>query len=60
MFSAFWLDPSFGWCACHRLPLASAIFYAKEYRRQQHDVPVAVVPDGVDPAPYLQIAERFA
>lgn len=60
MFSAFWLDPQHGWCATHRLPLESAIFYCKEYRRHQPFTPVALVPDNVDPMPYLRLAERFA
>lgn len=60
MFSAFWLDPTYGWCATHRLPLDSAIFYCKEYRRQQYDVPVAVIPDNADPAPFLRLAEALA
>lgn len=57
MFSAYWLDPSYGWIAAHRLPLASAIVYCKECRRNQLDCPVAIVPDGADPAPYLRLAE---
>jgi hypothetical protein len=56
MFSAFWLDPTYGWMATHRLPLDSAILYCHEYRRHQYDCPVAIVPDCEDPAPYLRVA----
>jgi hypothetical protein len=54
------LDPSHGWIATHRLPLHSAIFHCKEHRRRTHDIPVAIVPDMHDPAPYLELAESFA
>lgn len=54
------LDPTYGWVATHRLPLASAIFFCKQYRKQQADCPVALVPDNTDPAPYLKLAETFA
>jgi hypothetical protein len=55
-FSAYWLDPTHGWMATHRLPLDSAILYCKEYRRHEFDCPVAIVPDTADPTPYLRVA----
>lgn len=57
MFSAYMLDPTYGWVATHRLPLESAIYHCKQYRHQHQDCPVALVPDNVDPAPYLMLAE---
>lgn len=60
MFSAYMLHPTDGWIATHRLPLASAIFYCKEHRHHTFGIPVAVVPDNADPAPYLAIAEKLA
>ena len=60
LFSAYVRDPTYGWMATHRLPLASAIGFCKEHRRHQYDIPVAVVPDGADPMPYLELAEEFA
>ena len=59
MFSAYERDPTHGWVAVHRLPLRDAINFCKHCLAQKSG-PVAVVPDGEDPAPYLRIAERFA
>jgi hypothetical protein len=60
LFSAYMLDPTHGWIATHRLPLDSAIYYCKEYRRHTYDIPVALVPDNADPAPFLRLAEALA
>jgi hypothetical protein len=59
LYSAYQRTMDGEWYATHRLPLKSAIYYAKEHRRMQ-DCAVAVVPDGEDPAPYLMIAEQLA
>lgn len=56
MFSAYMLDPSFGWIATHRLPFESAIDVCKAYIEQHFHCPVALVPDCEDPAPYLRVA----
>lgn len=56
MFSAYTLDQTYGWIATHRLPLDDAIIYCKKYREQQYNCPVALVPDGDDPTPYLRMA----
>jgi hypothetical protein len=58
-YSAYMLDPTWGWVATHRLPLSSAIYYCKE-NRQRSDCPVAIVPDKADPAPYLALVEKLA
>ncbi len=58
-YSAYQRTPDLEWVGVHRLPLESAIYHCKEYKRQQ-DCLVAVVPDGADPAPYFQIAEGLA
>lgn len=57
-YSAFWLDSDNEWRATHRLPLDSAIYYCQQYKKNQAhlDCRVAIVPDGMDPAPFLQLA----
>lgn len=60
MFSAFYLDPTHGWIATHRLPLDSAIHYCQEYREQHYECPVALVPDGENPTPFMILAEARA
>jgi hypothetical protein len=60
MFSVFMLDPSFGWVATHRLSFDHALDYAKSYRNLLQNSPVALVPDAVDPEPYLALVSEFA
>lgn len=57
MYSAYMLDPEHGWNAVHRLPKPDAIEYCKQYRERVAGSLVAVVPDGVDPEPYLSIVK---
>lgn len=49
------LDPSHGWIATHRLPEQDAIKVCKAYREYHFECPVALVPDAVDPEPYLRL-----
>lgn len=58
MFSAYELDPTFGWVAVHRLPLDDAISFCKHYREQKNPR-VAIVPDGEDPDPYLAFVNEL-
>jgi hypothetical protein len=57
MFSAYVLDPEHGWFATHRLPFDSAVKYCRENRKRTAGSLVAVVPDDVDPEPYLSIVK---
>lgn len=59
LFSAYMLDPTYGWSATHRLPLVSAIHFCKEHRRHTLDIPVAIVPDLADPIPILKLVEAY-
>lgn len=58
-YSAYSLHPTYGWMATHRLPLKSAIFYCKQIGRRDN-IPVAIIPDNADPAPYLEQVAKFA
>jgi hypothetical protein len=60
LYSAYYLDPTYGWIATHRLPLDAAIYHCKQVRRTHMDCPVAIVPDYADAQPYLALVERFA
>lgn len=55
MFSAYVLDPRDGWTAVHRLSLMTAIHYCREFREHTAGSLVAIVPDGVDPDPFLTL-----
>lgn len=59
-FSAFQMDPVHGWVATHRLPFESAVYYCQEARTRYPWAPVAMVPDRVDPRPYLDLIEKLA
>jgi hypothetical protein len=47
------------WIANHRFPLLQAIASGKFIHTRYH-TKVAVVPDDADPAPYLELVEKFA
>lgn len=56
MFSAYLLDPEHGWQCRSRLSLTEAVQLAKDFRDDWAGSAVAVVQDGVDPLPYLDLA----
>lgn len=59
MFSAYLLDPEFGWVSVHRLPLEGAITHCREYKKRVAGSLVAIVPDGKEPWSYLMQVEAF-
>lgn len=56
LFSAYMLDPEHGWHVVHELSLDAATLRCEEYRNDWAGSRVVVVPDGVDPNPYLESA----
>lgn len=59
LFSVYMLDNLYGWVATHRLPRSDAFTFAAGFRKCSEGSITAIVPEGDDPLPYLQLAEEF-